>query len=106
MEFTKGVLAQKRVRLIGVCFGHQVIGRAMGVKVDRSDRGWEVSVSPVQLTQKGKDLFGVEELVCSHHLMFWRGSMLTLTAGYTPDAPRYRLRVAKVGRASGLFTTV
>jgi len=64
VDFTKQVLAQKRVQLIGVCFGHQIIGRAMDVKVARSDRGWEVSVSPVQLTKKGKELFGVEELVC------------------------------------------
>jgi GMP synthase-like glutamine amidotransferase len=65
VEFTKKVLAQDRVRLIGVCFGHQIIGRAMDVKVARSDRGWEVSVTPVQLTEKGQQLFGVKELVSS-----------------------------------------
>lgn len=53
------------MRLIGVCFGHQIIGRAMDVKVDRSDKGWEVSVVPVRLTEKGQKLFGVEELVCA-----------------------------------------
>ena len=65
MDFTKKVLQQERVRLIGVCFGHQIIGRAMDVKVARSDRGWEVSVVPVDLTKKGKELFGVERLVSS-----------------------------------------
>ena len=63
VEFVKKVLAQDRVRLIGICFGHQIIGRALEQKVGRSDRGWEVSVTPVQLTAKGKELFGVEELV-------------------------------------------
>lgn len=58
------MLAQKRVRLIGVCFGHQVIGRSLDVKVDRSDKGWEVSVCPVTLTEKGKALFGIQDLVC------------------------------------------
>ncbi|KAK4574650.1 hypothetical protein LTR86_001491 [Recurvomyces mirabilis] len=62
VEFTKKVLQQNHVRLIGVCFGHQIIGRAMDVKVDRSDKGWEVSVVPVDLTTKGKELFGVERL--------------------------------------------
>ncbi|TGO23433.1 hypothetical protein BPAE_0132g00030 [Botrytis paeoniae] len=62
VEFVKGVLAQERVRLVGVCFGHQIIGRALGVKVDRSDRGWEVSVTPVELTGKGKEIFGLEKL--------------------------------------------
>ena len=63
VEFTKKVLQQNRVRLIGVCFGHQIIGRAMDVKVDRSDKGWEIAVVPMQLTEKGKQLFGVQELV-------------------------------------------
>jgi GMP synthase-like glutamine amidotransferase len=63
VEFTKTVLAQQRVRLIGVCFGHQIIGRALGVRVDRSDRGWEISVTEVELTEKGRELFGVQELV-------------------------------------------
>jgi len=61
----KKVLAQDRVRLIGICFGHQIVGRALDQKVGRSDRGWEVSVTPMQLTTKGKELFGVEELVSS-----------------------------------------
>lgn len=63
MEFTKQVLEQTRVRLIGVCFGHQIIGRALEQKVGRSERGWEVSVTPMELTAKGKELFGVQELV-------------------------------------------
>ncbi|TKA83155.1 hypothetical protein B0A55_00729 [Friedmanniomyces simplex] len=69
VDFTKKVLAQHRVRVIGVCFGHQIVGRAMDVKVDRSDRGWEVSVTPVRLTGKGSELFGVEELAIHqmHH---------------------------------------
>lgn len=63
VEFTKRVLAQDRVRLIGVCFGHQIIGRALEQKVGRSDRGWEVSVTPMELTEKGRELFGVQEVV-------------------------------------------
>ncbi len=35
----------------------------MGVKVDRSDKGWEVAVVPVQLSEKGREVFGLEELV-------------------------------------------
>nr|POE71963.1 putative glutamine amidotransferase-like protein c13c5.04 [Quercus suber] len=62
VAFTERVLAQERVRLIGVCFGHQIIGRAMKTKVDRSNRGWEISVVPVTLTAKGKELFRREDL--------------------------------------------
>lgn len=64
VEFTKTVLAQNRVRLIGVCFGHQIIGRALDSKVGRGDKGWEISVTPMTLTSKGREIFGVESLVC------------------------------------------
>ena len=63
VEFVQEVLFQDRVRLIGVCFGHQIIGRAMGAKVARSDGGWEASVCKVNLNELGKDLFGKDELV-------------------------------------------
>lgn len=57
------VLAQDRVRAIGVCYGHQIIARAMGTKVGRSDKGWEASVTEVKMTQKGKELFEKDILV-------------------------------------------
>ncbi|KAM5433449.1 hypothetical protein McanMca71_002118 [Microsporum canis] len=60
--FTATVLAQDRVRVIGVCFGHQILGRALGVKVGRSDVGWEASVNPLTLSKEGKEIFGVENL--------------------------------------------
>jgi GMP synthase-like glutamine amidotransferase len=63
VEYTKQVLAQDRVRIIGVCFGHQIVGRALGQRVGRGDGGWEVSVTPITLAQKGKDLFKTDKLV-------------------------------------------
>jgi GMP synthase-like glutamine amidotransferase len=66
VEFTEKILKQDRVRVVGVCFGHQIIGRAAGVKVGRSDGGWEVAVLPVELTAKGKEIFQQDTLVCSH----------------------------------------
>lgn len=66
VEFTKEVLAQRRVRVVGVCFGHQIIGRALDMKVQRNEKGWEVAVLPIDLTDKGRQLFGLETLVCTH----------------------------------------
>ena len=65
VEFTERVLKQRRVRTIGVCFGHQIVGRALGTKVDRSDKGWEVSVTAIDLTKRGQEIFGKTALVSS-----------------------------------------
>lgn len=63
VEFVKGVLEQRRVRIIGVCFGHQILARALGVKVARGDGGWEISVTAVDLTKRGQEIFGKTSLV-------------------------------------------
>lgn len=66
VEYVREILQQRRVRIIGVCYGHQIVGRALGAKVARSDGGaWEVSVCQVIQTAKGKELFGGKDaLVC------------------------------------------
>lgn len=63
VEFTQSVLSQDRIRLLGICFGHQIVGRALGMKVGRSDQGWEIAVCDVDLTAQGKELFGRDKLV-------------------------------------------
>ncbi|KAF7563695.1 hypothetical protein G7046_g482 [Stylonectria norvegica] len=51
-----------QVRIMAVCFGHQIIGRAYGVMSERNDAGWELSVTPVALTETGKQVFGQDSL--------------------------------------------
>ncbi|KAJ8067735.1 hypothetical protein OCU04_003340 [Sclerotinia nivalis] len=62
VEFVRRVLEQGRVRVVGICFGHQIVGRAMGMRVLRNERGWELSVTAVELTGRGKEIFGLESL--------------------------------------------
>lgn len=64
VAFSRAALATDgRVKVIGVCFGHQIVGRAAGVKVGVNDKGWEVSVTEVRLSGKGKEIFGSDTLV-------------------------------------------
>lgn len=63
VEYVQKMLKHDRIRVIGVCYGHQIVGRALGVKVARSD-AWEISVSEVRLTPKGKQIFEKDVLVC------------------------------------------
>lgn len=66
VKFIEEVLQQRRVRIIGVCFGHQIVGRAMGVKVARNDKGWEISVTAIDLTKRGQEIFETNALVSRH----------------------------------------
>lgn len=47
------ILAQQQKKLIGICFGHQLIAQALGGKVEKSDKGWGVGVmaSKVELNK-------------------------------------------------------
>lgn len=58
------ILSETQVRVIGVCFGHQIVGRALKAEVGRNPLGWEAAVTDVDLSAKGKEIFGVDKLVC------------------------------------------
>lgn len=45
---------QRRIPLLGVCYGHQVLGRALGAKVAPHPQGWELGNVPIQLTPAGR----------------------------------------------------
>jgi GMP synthase-like glutamine amidotransferase len=91
VEFTQKVLQQDRVRILAVCFGHQIIGRALGLPVGRSDVGWEVSVVPVSLTSFGKEVFQQDRLVSRLHKASQHGIVTRATEPLS-DAPRHCAR--------------
>ncbi|KAM0272631.1 hypothetical protein ACHAQH_008601 [Verticillium albo-atrum] len=62
VDYTARCLATGRVRAIGVCFGHQIIARALGGTVRTSPKGWEVAVTDVNLTPVARELFGIDVL--------------------------------------------
>jgi GMP synthase-like glutamine amidotransferase len=44
IEFVKR-LEREKIKLIGICFGHQIIAEALGGKVEKSDKGWGVGIA-------------------------------------------------------------
>ena len=67
-------LHAKRKKMVGICFGHQVIARALGGTVEKSDKGWGVGVNVYNVSElpaQGDDEVrgggsGVLKLVASH----------------------------------------
>ncbi|PNY23709.1 glutamine amidotransferase-like protein, partial [Tolypocladium capitatum] len=62
VAFTKRALDGGRVKVVGICFGHQIVGRALGARVSQSDKGWEVAVTEVDLTEQGRDVFQLDKM--------------------------------------------
>ncbi|GGC09981.1 glutamine amidotransferase-related protein [Dyadobacter sediminis] len=50
-QFVKDIY-QSEKKYIGVCFGHQMLGEALGGKVQKSDSGWCVGVHSFQIIKK------------------------------------------------------
>ncbi|KAL4985962.1 class I glutamine amidotransferase-like protein [Aspergillus falconensis] len=102
VEFTKKAIEHPRVKILGICFGHQIIGRALGVEVGRNSAGWEIAVCDVDLTEKGKELFGVETLKIQQ---MHRDIVFAYPDGVTPLGSSPRCEVQGMYK-TGKFITV
>ncbi|KAL3621010.1 hypothetical protein CASFOL_035922 [Castilleja foliolosa] len=41
-------LEAKNKKVLGICFGHQILGRALGGKIGRARAGWDIGITKVQ----------------------------------------------------------
>ncbi|MFA7553993.1 MAG: GMP synthase [Spongiibacteraceae bacterium] len=67
-EFVR-TLAAAQKKLVGVCFGHQLIAHALGGKTEKSDKGWGVGRHTVRLSDRALKSIGGEQdfnLLVSH----------------------------------------
>lgn len=63
MLYVRQVALEKpSIRLIGICFGHQIIARALGGECVPNDGKWEAGVTEIALTDVGRRLFGASTL--------------------------------------------
>lgn len=55
-EFAADAVA-RGIKIIGICFGHQIIARGLGTKLGVNPKGWEISSTRITLTEKGREVF-------------------------------------------------
>jgi GMP synthase-like glutamine amidotransferase len=55
-------LAKQRplIKIIGICFGHQIVAQALGGKCVSNSGKWEAAITDVVLTDIGKRIFGAQ----------------------------------------------
>ena len=61
IEFTRKIGSQaeyQHIKLVGICFGHQIISIAMGGKCEAGTNGWEIGVYGNEITEEGKKWWG------------------------------------------------
>lgn len=49
-------LHEKRVKILGICFGHQVIAGALGGRSGPSDQSWELGMHPITLNHTYREM--------------------------------------------------
>ncbi|CAG8517605.1 20564_t:CDS:2, partial [Dentiscutata erythropus] len=63
-DFTKLIIDKhQHIKLIGICFGHQIVARAAGGQVIKNPLGWEIGVTEVSLTDIGENFFKIDSKV-------------------------------------------
>ncbi len=85
-------LHQHKKKIIGVCFGHQLIAHVLGGKTVKSDKGWGIGVRSVELNEAGRSFTkkkGPFNLFYSHQdqvVVPAKGSKLLASSSFCPIA--------------------
>ncbi|KAI9320828.1 class I glutamine amidotransferase-like protein [Dichotomocladium elegans] len=67
VHFMRAEPYRHQVRLVGFCFGHQIIARASGGHCEKNPNGWEFGLVDIFLTPLGKEVLHTEKALVRIH---------------------------------------
>jgi len=92
IAYTANIITTKpHVKITGICFGHQIVARAMSGQCVHND-SWEVGMTRIGMTHLGQSLFGVETLVRPSSSLPPHTILTQPLLEHQPDAQRPRPR--------------
>ena len=53
-------------KILGICFGHQILAEALGGKVSKNPKGWEVGHTTIQLNALGASVLHLSQSTLVH----------------------------------------
>jgi len=78
LRYIKHVAEEKpKVKVFGICFGHQIVGQALGGSCVPNNGIWEIGPTNVQLNEVGKKIFGKGKEILNIQ-QFHRDHVITL----------------------------
>ncbi|PSK33939.1 hypothetical protein B9Z65_8265 [Elsinoe australis] len=61
-QFMQGIVGDEKTKSVGLCFGHQLIAKALGAPVGCRGSALETSETSIALSDTGKDLFKKDKI--------------------------------------------
>lgn len=65
-QFMQGIVGDGKTKSVGLCFGHQLIAKALGAPVGCHGSALETSETSIALSDTGKDLFKKDTIICCY----------------------------------------
>ena len=57
-------------KMVGICFGHQLIAAALGCEVKKNTKGWEVSRCRIELNELGKTILKKNSIIHNKNYLY------------------------------------
>ncbi|CAG8612588.1 28519_t:CDS:2 [Gigaspora margarita] len=106
VDFTKLIINKhQHIKLIGICFGHQIIARAAGGQVIKNPLGWEIGVTEVSLTDVGTNFFKMDRFTSKSSIQgMIKGNQILTIQGHPEFVSESTKIIINARLNKGIFT--